>query len=371
MSNSQLQKAIKRRSENLKEYLKQNKKITSEANKRFSDDRKQRQERGKDDAKQSQPTFLRPQDIERGLKYDVEKTFKTTLGGDLRYVTADDLKAFKGNIKTLADHYVGGITAKKIISLSSPIDIERCNTEILSVAPHSIKDGVVQFITNASGKYKEKVHYINVQFLEYNSMALSPDMPTSLQIKSRLSLGNVKFECDCGRHTYWYRYMASIGGYGYGRQEEGYPKVRNPRLMGLACKHVLRVMQYIQMPLFQNFIKNSISKERNTQLGKRIKPSVSEQVENIDSHSQKMKQSRTRTVKINPNLRDRELMRRATVQANKFNQRRVRNIAKEQNVTTQEAEHSLKVEARIQLLGLLKRGMITESAYKVLLKGIS
>lgn len=370
MKGTQLQKAIQRRADNLKDHLKNNKKITSEAKRIFANERKQREEAGKGDAQKAKPTFLRPQDIAKGDKFDVERTFKTTLGGELRYMTASDLVAFKENIKTLADHYTGGITAKKIIALSSPIDIERCNKEILSVAPHSMKNGVVHLITNASGKYKERTHNVMVQLLDYNSMALSPDEPTALQIKSRISLGNLKFECDCGKHNFWFRYMASIGGYGYGRQEEGYPKIRNPRLMGLACKHVLRVMHFIQMPLFQNYIKTTMRKERSTQLGKRIKPTTSEQVALVDEHSQKMKQSRTRNVKINQALRERELNRRANTQAKKVTNRRIAQMAKEQNITKSEAEQSLKVDARAQLLSLLKRGLITESAYKTLLKGV-
>jgi hypothetical protein len=62
----------------------------------------------------------------------------------------------------------------------------------------------------------------------------------------RLRKGPLKFECDCGRHRYWFRYIATIGGYNAGRPETGYPKIRNPKLFGVACKHVLRVMSDIE-----------------------------------------------------------------------------------------------------------------------------
>ena len=60
-----------------------------------------------------------------------------------------------------------------------------------------------------------------------------------------LNYGKLKFECDCGRHDYWYRYIATIGKYNYGIDESRYPSTRNPNVTGVACKHALRVMKHV------------------------------------------------------------------------------------------------------------------------------
>jgi hypothetical protein len=67
--------------------------------------------------------------------------------------------------------------------------------------------------------------------------------PAANALKLRKS--RLLFECSCGRHTYFYRYLATIGKYGCGRAEVGFPKIRNPELKGVACKHVIRVMSEI------------------------------------------------------------------------------------------------------------------------------
>ena len=58
--------------------------------------------------------------------------------------------------------------------------------------------------------------------------------------------GGRKFDCSCDRHRYFLRYVATIGGFNAGRDETGFPKIRNPGLKGVACKHVLRVMAELE-----------------------------------------------------------------------------------------------------------------------------
>lgn len=263
-------------------------KLYSEARGRYSSERNQRTERAKGDNKRLSPVFLRPKDIERGLEYDIEKVFLTTLGvkkGEpMRRVTQEDLKAFTKNIERVKNQYKGGITARQVINMALPIDVERANTEIFTAVTLGHKDGVFNFMTNASKGSKAKYHYVNVQFLKYTDIVSQAVSVTEDKLRTSVLQGKLKFECDCGRHRFWYRYMATIGKYGYGREEYGFPKIRNPNLSGVACKHVLRVMQYIQSPMFRSKFKAEIDKVRAAETPKAVRHSAKKIIQEMDKH---------------------------------------------------------------------------------------
>lgn len=42
-------------------------------------------------------------------------------------------------------------------------------------------------------------------------------------------------------------YLNTVAGTVLGRKEGGFPKIRNPNMTGVACKHILRVMHWIKV----------------------------------------------------------------------------------------------------------------------------
>ncbi|MGL4735697.1 MAG: hypothetical protein ACRCWB_11590 [Enterovibrio sp.] len=121
----------------------------------------------------------------------------------------------------------------------------------------------VRFVTSASRKYAAKRHHVTVQFLGFSEAVTSGALSTE-KAAIQLKKGKLRFDCDCGRHTFWYRYIASIGKFNAGRPEEGYPKTRNPNLTGVACKHVLRTMAEVQASgMISNFLAKAIAKARD------------------------------------------------------------------------------------------------------------
>lgn len=190
------------------------------------------------------PRILSPEQINKKGKWKVSEALTTTLGGDQwstpRPITADDLKALKANIKALGARLGKGITANEIIKLSRPEDLKRANKEIHFAVPVHQKGGLIRFITNASAESKDVRHHVNVSLEGY--AALKGQVGTSLQLATAVAQGNLKFECDCGRFTFWFRFIATRMGVNLGRDEDGLPKIRNPMLTGIGCKHVLRVM---------------------------------------------------------------------------------------------------------------------------------
>jgi hypothetical protein len=192
--------------------------------------------------------------------YNAGRLLSTTLGGIHRPLTSEDLITFKRNAEALGKRYKGGITAKQVIDRSRAIDRERANTEIRVAIPHQSKGSTVHFITNAGPKSDVTRHHVLVDFLDMGAAIASPSKPGELV--KMVAAGALRFDCDCGRHRYWYRYIASIGRFAAGRIETGFPKIRNPELHGVACKHVLRTMQVLGTPLIKGYIEKMILKAR-------------------------------------------------------------------------------------------------------------
>lgn len=216
--------------------------------------------------------ILGPADV-RG-DYDAGRVLFTTLGGQARPLTYADLQAFRKNMRTVQNRLSGsGITAKQILEFAKtrPLvsavdrttDLTRSNQQIRVAVPsfahvtrtqngQAVLD--VRFITNAGPESKVARHHVYVRFLgfaqELRALQATPSKPnekdkgaTSLTAAvNRLRGGYLAFDCDCERHRFVYRYISTIGGFNAGRAESGYPKITNPKLYGVACKHVLRVM---------------------------------------------------------------------------------------------------------------------------------
>ncbi len=186
-------------------------------------------------------TILDPLDV--AGEYDAARLLKTTLGGQLRPITLEDLRQFSNLATKLGRRFKGGITARGVIDASLEIDRQRSNAQIRTAVVVKAQAGLLHFITNASADSDAIRHHVHVEFPAFKAFAASPNDPKKLA-RPMLN-GPLKFDCDCGRHRYWYRFIATKGGFAAGRPETGYPKIRNARLVGVGCKHVLRVMQAV------------------------------------------------------------------------------------------------------------------------------
>ncbi len=188
-------------------------------------------------------TILHPNEVHG--EYDAGRTLTTTLGGVQRAITADDLAAFRHNVRTVQKSFKAGIRARQVLDLSLPTDRERARDEIRMAVPAGATNGKVRFITNAGPNSDVTRHHVLVEFLSYGAAA-SAGRDSAKKMANWLRKEPLKFDCDCGRHRYWFRYISTIGGFNAGRAENGFPKIRNPSLHGVACKHVLRVMAEIE-----------------------------------------------------------------------------------------------------------------------------
>lgn len=166
-------------------------------------------------------------------------------------LNTEDLLKIKREANKLGKKYTGGIKARQVINKSLSVDRQRSNSDIKWAMCSGYNNNVFRFVTDASGRNRASKHYVNVEFVDFHRYL---SMPNENKAVDNILHGYVKFDCDCGRHTYYFRYIATAGGFAYvgnegkqtlGRAETAFPKIRNPNLKGIACKHSLKVMQAI------------------------------------------------------------------------------------------------------------------------------
>lgn len=207
------------------------------------------------------------------------RNLRTTLGGTMRSLTAADLAAFRANIGTAiaAVQSVGGITPQQVLNLAKgrPLnyngldilstgiksDVDKARREITSAVLVSAVGGDLRFITPSGGESRASRHVVLVRLHEWRNALAAVAAATVKneamyrEAANNLRRGKISFECDCERHRYYFRYLATIGGFNAGRAETGYPKIRNPDLKGVACKHVIRVMtELLHSPAVLRFL---------------------------------------------------------------------------------------------------------------------
>ncbi|WP_394211140.1 hypothetical protein [Psychrobacter piscatorii] len=232
------------------------------------------------------------QDIEHGERLTTKKleslvkTAKNRAGisaGELLEFTLGDTKrnrelkktlnaaildAYLANVKAASNKFLGGITPQQVINQSRVEDIKRANTQIHLASVFKRKGNVIHFVTNAGIGSKDTHHYVTVQLLDYPNLLLGrTKAPTVVDVREAVIDGKIRFDCDCGRHRYWYRYIATVGKYNYKIDENRYPSTRNPKLTGVACKHALRVMKYVTSPhmiaKIRDYAREDIAKASN------------------------------------------------------------------------------------------------------------
>lgn len=236
--------------------------------------------------------ILNPNDV--AGEYDAARLLVTTLGGQFRMITADDLVQFRHNARKLGAKFKGGITAKQVIDLSTADRRQRTSEQIKTAAPILNKGGHVKFQTGAGPHSKVSRHYVTVDFLNWQAAVSSPVEP--LKIAPEMLKGPVRIECDCEDWRYRYRYLATIGKYAAGPWfEQGYTKITNPNLKGAACKHILRVMIMVaQSPTFRQYAAKQIQKARADV----IPAKVTEKIADMEDFIEQMKKESHRQRRV-------------------------------------------------------------------------
>lgn len=193
---------------------------------------------------------LTPAMLRRKSAADLAKLGKKEDGTEF---TREDLLALEKRRKAFQKRYdnkTAGITYAQIIAGSREIDIKRANNQvsdgsgITQASIALIQSNIVAFRVKASAKNGYTHHMVRLRFEEWDD-ALADAHPDKGYRKAAAAAlkGRISIACDCGRHQFWYRYLSTIGNYCLAPPKEfSPPKIRNPDFSGVACKHVLHVL---------------------------------------------------------------------------------------------------------------------------------
>lgn len=236
---------------------------------------KERLFRSDDDLRSASKTLLKPDEV--AGEYDISRKLMTTLSHDGKPVmlTHDHLRQFAHISRQAAAKLKKGVTAQAVIDLSLPVDRERANEEIRSAVPVSTFGHQVKFMTNAGPNSDRTRHYVTVNFLSF-----MPVVASAIKVDKagkELSKSPLQISCSCGRWRYWLAFLATKAGYNSGHAEDAFPKIRNPGLSGIACKHILRVMVLIrQSPFMTQYLTTMVRKAREKVETKRADEKVAD-----------------------------------------------------------------------------------------------
>ncbi len=307
--------------------------------------------------RRSAKTILEP-DVISGDK-ELRALF-TTVDGKARLITNEDLRRFRQNITNLKTKFTkagfkGGINPKTIIDLSLAIDRQRAHREIVTATPlRRDGKGLVIFRTNASVKSNETKHIVAVRFLNFPAVVSTGKLTDAL-IREVVN-GQVKFDCDCGRHRYWYRFLATAGGFAEGTLENGFPKIRNPNLKGVGCKHVLRVMTVIsQSPTFKVYTRQWLDQYRQdpTQKHQHVKANERQEFEKkLRQESWKQRRVASREEK------GQKVVRGKGIKPSDLSKRKREQLSKTMT------DKAIKDKALIELEAAFKAGALSKEAFE-------
>lgn len=211
--------------------------------------------------------LLRNKSLEDILKLGKKK--------DGTFFTIDDLKGFEKNrdkLKAKFDPKTAGITYHQLIAHCLKIDVDRANNKvhdgsgISSAAFTGMKHNVMIVNVTASQASVHQHHRVRIRLEEWDTAmdSLNGEKGNAKKIVKNLCAGRASVDCDCGRWQYWYRYIGTAGNFALTPPKEyAYPKIRNPRLQGVACKHIIHALTRLQAGSWQITVAKALERDAN------------------------------------------------------------------------------------------------------------
>lgn len=166
-----------------------------------------------------------------------------------------------------------GITYRELVARSREIDVKRANNRsddgrgITQASLIGLQKGNIALVrVKASSLSEHEEHLVKIRFddWEKDMSEASGDDRSYQKATKHTCAGHMSFNCDCGRYQYWYRYVATLGNFQLAPPREmAFPKIRNPNLTGVACKHILRAATMLQSVSWQRILANQMAYQAN------------------------------------------------------------------------------------------------------------
>ena len=214
--------------------------------------------------------------------------------GQVEYTLAE-LNAMAKKLFAAEDKFgtnVRGVKVGDLLRSSLTIDKAR-SKKIRSAALYKVAGNTLFFQTASSGETPgAPSHYVvRIRLEDWGTAIRRGEGKNYYPAAIKAAMGNISFDCSCGRHQYWYRYLATIGGFNLMPEELVFPKIRNPKLKGACCKHTLKTIMTMQGPVMLTRIAAEMEKQaQKTNFeegrGKFVK---ADEAEKLRAQSEKMK----------------------------------------------------------------------------------
>ena len=213
---------------------------------------------------------------------------------DTRKFTLAELNQMAKKIQVVEDRFGNGrgIKVGDLLRTSLPVDKQRAK-QIRAAVPYKFAGNTIHFRVTASGETKgAPPHYaVRVRIEDWDKAVRRGEGRNYFPAAMEAVTGHISFDCSCGRHQFWYRYLATIGGFALMPEEHVFPKIRNPHLRGACCKHMLKTVLTMQHPAFQTRLAQEMERQAKranfeTARGKYVE---AEDAKKIEEHSSSIK----------------------------------------------------------------------------------
>ncbi len=244
------------------------------------------------------------------------------------------------------DSTTAGITYAFLIKNSLEIDVKRANNQVSDgrginkATLVGIKGNTVSVNVKASSVSKHENHRVKIRMEQWEELLVSPPDRNYDKAAQLACAGRISFDCDCGRHQFWYRYLGTMGKYQITPPSEfSFPKIKNPELVGVACKHVIRATTMLQSKAWHRILA--------TQMKAQAKRVGYGQTRNYTLSKEEQKQA-AKNRKVKADKGQAEKAYRQYVRAQKAMELKIKQSAKEADITKRQAKKIRKQDQAIQ-----------------------
>lgn len=213
---------------------------------------------------------ITPAMLRRKSKNDLAKLGRKQNGESFTRQDLIDLEKNKQEFEKRYDRTTAGITFLELMAGSREMDIKRANNQVNDGSGITrgnlviIKANHLTFNVRASMKNGKDSHRVVIRLEEWDDKMgeATPTTKGYQKATGEAVKGRMSIQCSCGRHQYWYRYLATIGNYCVAPPKEfSPPKIKNPNLTGVACKHVLFIANKMVSPSWVNQLSIYMAKQ--------------------------------------------------------------------------------------------------------------
>ena len=135
----------------------------------------------------------------------------------------------------------------------SDIEDKRLAKRIAGATLYMLTGNLLDFRVTSSGDTPNAPSYyrVRVRLEDWKNEVSKVKAKDYMTAAQRATMGYVSFDCNCGRYIYYYQYLATIGNFDIAPGETVFPKIKNRRLKGICCKHILKALMTVQSPIIQ------------------------------------------------------------------------------------------------------------------------